>query len=164
MGESTLTFTDNEQEAVNLVVHAPELGTWVTYPCFGADASSAHFVDHCSAYARNQKVAPEIAYRVERVTRGQGNNALWRSLRNCRITSPRFHDIFVHKATTPPDKLAISLKGYQSPLAATSLPPQIEWGRTREAVARQDYITAMKGQGQQVVVTVDLVHWPTERT
>ena len=42
--------------------------------------------------------------------------------------------------------------GYQSPLAATSLPPQIEWGRTREAVAQQDYITAMKEQGHQVVV------------
>ena len=42
--------------------------------------------------------------------------------------------------------------GYQSSLAATSLPPQIEWGRTCEAVARQDYITAIKGQGHQVVV------------
>ena len=122
-GESTPTFTDNEEEAVNLVVHTPELGIGLTYPCFGVNASSPQFVDHCSAYARNQKVAPEIACRVERVTRGQGNNALWRSLRNCRITSSRFHDIFVRKATTPPDKLVISLMGYQSPLAATSLPP-----------------------------------------
>ena len=107
---------------------------------------------HCSAYARNQKVAPEIACQVERVTRGQGNNALWCSLRNCRVTSSRFHDIFVRKATTPPDKLVISLMEYQSPLAATNLPPQIEWGRTREAVAREDYTTVMKGQGYQVVV------------
>ena len=28
----------------------------------------------------------------------------------------------------------------------------MEWGKTREAVGRQDYITAMKGQGHQVVV------------
>ena len=86
-----------------------------------------HFVDHCSAYARNQKVAPEIACQVERVTRGQSNNALWLSLHNGRITSSRFREIFVRKATTPPDKLVISLIGYQSPLAATNLPPQIEW-------------------------------------
>lgn len=98
-----------------------------------------------------KKLHQKIACRVERVTRGQSNNAMWRSLHNCRITSSRFHDIFVCKATTPPDKLVISLMGYQSPLAATSLPPQIEWGRTREAVAQQDYITAMKGQGHQVV-------------
>lgn len=132
-GESTLTA--NEKEAMNLVVHAPALGIRLTYPCLDVDASSPQFVDHCSAYARNQKVAPEIACRVERATRGQSNNALWRFLHNCQITSSRFHDIFVRKATTPPDKLVISLMGYQSPLAATSLPPQIEWGRTREAVA-----------------------------
>jgi len=90
-GESTLTA--NEKEAMNLVVHAPELGIWLTYPCFDVDASSPQFVDHCFAYARNQKVAPEIACRVERVTRGQSSNALWRFLHNCRITSSQFHDI-----------------------------------------------------------------------
>ena len=42
--------------------------------------------------------------------------------------------------------------GYHSPLAAISLPPQLEWGRTREAVARQDYVTAMKARGHHVVV------------
>ena len=46
----------------------------------------------------------------------------------------------------------ISLLGYQSHLTATNLPPQLEWDRTREAVARQDYITAMDGRGHPVVV------------
>ena len=137
---------------MNLIIHAPELGIGLTYSCFDADTSSPQFVDHCSAYVRNQKVAPEIACRVEKLTRGQSNNSLWRSLRNGRITSSRFHEVFVRKATTPPDKLVISLMGYQSPLTATSLPLQIEWGRTREAVARQDYVTAMRGRGHQVVV------------
>ena len=45
-GESSLTFTDNE---VNLFVHAPELGIRLTYPCFGVNASSPQFVDHCRA-------------------------------------------------------------------------------------------------------------------
>lgn len=58
-GESTRTFTDNEEEAVNLVVYAPELGIRLTYPCFDVDVSSPQFLDHCSAYARNQKVAPK---------------------------------------------------------------------------------------------------------
>ena len=48
----------------------------LTYPSIDVDTSSLQFVDHCFAYARNQKVAPEIACRIERVTRGQSNNAL----------------------------------------------------------------------------------------
>ena len=46
---------------MNLIIHTPEPGIGLTYSCFDADASSPQFVDHCSAYARNQKVAPEIA-------------------------------------------------------------------------------------------------------
>ena len=48
-GESTLTFTYNEEEAMNLVVYAPELGIGLTHPCFDVDASSFQFVHHCSA-------------------------------------------------------------------------------------------------------------------
>ena len=86
-GESTLTFTQDEEEAINLIIHAPELGIGLTYSCFDADPSGPQFVDHCSAYAKIQKVAPEIAYRVERLTRDQSTNSLWRSLCNGRITS-----------------------------------------------------------------------------
>ena len=85
--ESRHRCSDSEEEAMKLIVHAPELGIGLTNPCFGTDPSGSQFADDCAEYARSQKVAPEIACRVERVTRGQSNNSLWRSLRNGRITS-----------------------------------------------------------------------------
>ena len=122
-GDSTPSFTDNKEEALKLIVYAPELGIGLTYPFFDMDTSSAQFTDRYSEYAEHQKIAPEIACRVDRVTRDQSNNTLWRSLHNGRITSSRFHEVFTRKATTPPDKLVISLLGYQSHLTATNLPP-----------------------------------------
>ena len=96
-----------------------------------------------TTHAKCQKVVPEVACRVDRITQGQSSNILWCYLHNGRITSSRFHDVFVRKMTTFSDKLVISLLGYCSHLTATHLPPQIEWGKTQEAVARQDYMKTM---------------------
>jgi len=49
----------------------------------------------------------------------------------------------VRKATTPPYDLVFSLLGYRPHLTETDIPQQIEWGKTLEPVAHQDYIRAM---------------------
>lgn len=38
-------------------------------------------------------------------TRGQNQNEMWKTARKCRITSSNFHDVYVRKDSTSPEKL-----------------------------------------------------------
>ena len=84
---------------------------WVDISIFSEGHFKCWVTDLCATYAQWQRIAPEIACWTDRIARGQSSSILWHYLRNDRITFSRFHGLFVHKATTPPDKLVISLLG-----------------------------------------------------
>ena len=139
---ATLPSLSAEEEASSLIFHTP------VEPSLPRDRTQ--FAEHCCLHAKRQKVSPEVAYRVERATRGQAKSALWCSLHKGRITSSRFHDVFVRRPTTSPDNLVISLMGYKS--VSTINHPALLWGTSHETVARMDYVTVMHRLGHQVVV------------
>ena len=140
--EATLPSLSAEEEASSLIFHTP---VELSLP-----RDRTQFAEHCCLHAKRQKVSPEVAYRVERATRGQAKSALWCSLHKGRITSSRFHDVFVRRPTTSPDNLVISLMGYKS--VSTINHPALLWGTSHETVARMDYVTVMHRLGHQVVV------------
>ena len=131
-----------EDEASRLIIHAPTEDRTL--------GDSIQLADHCCTYVEGQKITPEMAYHIERATRGQTKSALWCSLHKGRITSSRFHDVFVRRPTTSPDNLVISLMGYKS--VSTINHPALQWGTSHEPVARMEYITMMHRVGHQVVV------------
>ena len=142
-------------EAHSLIIYAPDLGIQPTYVLAQSDPSSPGFIRQCKEYVSAQKIPPDVSYRIEKSTRGQVKNKLWQYLHNGRITSSRFHDIYVRKPNTSPDKLVISLLGYYQTLSEGNLPPQLQWGRTREAVAREAYVQTMQDNGHSGIVVKD---------
>ena len=66
------------------------------------DISPSHFKSIMDYYADTQSVSDVDIEKVERVTRGQSNNEVWRQLKRDKLTASKFHDAAVRQKE--PDK------------------------------------------------------------
>ena len=64
--------------------------------------SPSHFKSMMDYYADTQSVSDVDIEKVERVTRGQSNNEVWRQLKRDKLTASKFHDAAVRRKE--PDK------------------------------------------------------------
>ena len=83
---------------------------------------------------------------IEEATRGQSENELWFAIRNGRLTSSKFGEIFHRRQSTHPRRLVRDIMGYGGPMK--SLPPQIRWGRENEDEAQRCYIENRHAAGE----------------
>lgn len=97
-------------------------------------------------------VSLDIIKELEIRTRGQNQNEMWKTARKCRITSSNFHDVYVRKDSTSPEKLIEKFVGKGHDSIDT---PALRWGRKYEPIARKRYIAHKKLFNKQKVNVVD---------
>lgn len=84
---------------------------------------------------------------------------MWKTARKCRITSSNFHDVYVRKDSTSPEKLIEKFVGKGNDSIDT---PALRWGRKYEPIARKRYIAHKKLFNKQKVNVVDCGLFPSE--
>jgi len=107
-------------------------------------------------YLSDMKLEPDEVAKIEEATRGQSDNNLWFALRNGRLTSSRFGEIFHRRESTDPRRLVRDIMGYGGPIKC--LPPQIRWGQENEEEARRCYINNREAAGETMVVKESGLH------
>ena len=92
----------------------------------------------CQQFLQSMKLSRQEVTEIEGATREQSDSALWRAIRNGRLTSSRFGEILKRRQTTDSRRLVKDIMGYNEPMK--KVPSQIRWGRDNEDRARQCYI------------------------
>ena len=76
---------------------------------------------------------------IEKITRGQHTNKLWYHYRQGLLTASNFHTITHMRDSTDPTKFMRYLLTPKSTFS-NNLPPALEWGRSREEIARKLFL------------------------
>ena len=84
----------------------------------------------CYDYLIHMKLLPDEVAIIEEATQRQSENELWFAIRNGRLTSSKFGEIFHRRESTNPRRLVRDIMGYGGPMKCQA--PQIRWGRENE--------------------------------
>lgn len=150
-GDNCSNATAEHQELEHLVIFSCDKLTEVNRSTFGKPS-----LGDCQDLVEKMIISEEVKRSVELQTRGQGKSALWRNLRNARLTSSRFGEIVHRRPSTDPRTIVHSIMGYTGQLQ--NLPAPMRWGLQNEPLARKAYIANRREAGEDVRVDDSGLH------
>ena len=97
-------------------------------------------------YADTQSVSDVDLEKVERVTRGQSNNEVWRQLKRDKLTASNFHDAAVRQKE--PDKFLRNIMYISEKKKGIA---SLEYGQLHEGDAVASYVAAKAAEGNTLL-------------
>ena len=110
------------------------------------DISSSHFKSMMDYYADTESVSDVDIEKVERVTRGQSNNEVWRQLKRDKLTASNFHDAAVRRKE--PDKFLRNIMYISEKKKGIA---SLEYGQLHEGDAVASYVAAKAAEGNTLL-------------
>ena len=110
------------------------------------DIQGVYLKEVCNNYMSEQVIDQTLSNFIESETQQQSNCALRRDLRNGRITSSRFSEIYHRWAGTAPNSICKRLMGYTG---LKGIPLPMKLGGDNETRARDAYLARMKVLGHK---------------
>ena len=110
------------------------------------DISSSHFKSMMDYYADTQSVSDVDIEKVQRVTRGQSNNEVWRQLKRDKLTASNFHDAAVRQKE--PDKFLRNIMYISEKKKGIA---SLEYGQLHEGDAVASYVAAKAAEGNTLL-------------
>jgi len=103
------------------------------------DISSKEFKEMMQIYMQAETISDYEIERIERTTRGQSDNELWRELKRTKLTAPNFYSAATRKSA--PDKMLKNIM-YLSPVDTNNTIAALQYGITHEQDAADAYVKA----------------------
>ena len=97
-------------------------------------------------YADTQSVSDVDIEKVERVTRGQSNNEVWRQLKRDKLTASNFYNAAVRRKE--PDKLLRSIMYISEKKKSIA---SLEYGQVHECDTVASYVAAKAAEGNTLL-------------
>ncbi|XP_068711903.1 uncharacterized protein [Montipora foliosa] len=110
------------------------------------DISSSHFKSMMDYYADTQSVSDVDIEKVERVTRGQSNNEVWRQLKRDKLIASNFHDAAVRRKE--PDKFLRNIMYISEKKKGIA---SLEYDQLHEGDAVASYVAAKAAEGNTLL-------------
>ena len=106
------------------------------------DISSSHFRSMMDCFADTQSISDVDIKTVERLTRGQSNNEVWRQLKRDKLTASNFYNAAVRRKE--PDKLLKTIMYISEKKKSIA---SLEYGQQHEGDAVASYVAAKAAEG-----------------
>ena len=110
------------------------------------DISSSHFQSMMDCFADTQSILNVDIETVERLTRGQSNNEVWRQLKRDKLTASNFYNAAVRRKE--PDKLLRNIMYISEKKKSIA---SLQYGQEHECDAVASYVAAKAAEGNTLL-------------